>query len=502
MIDKLKRSISGKTINAKSITAVFIFGAIVLVFVFFGYQTRTSGAGSGAAASVNGTLISLADLKSETARLEQMYSQFFNGNLPANARRQLTREAVDSLVSREVMYQSAVKAGLLATDAEVRDFIIREMKAFQKEGRFSRELYQQILTANRMTAPEFEEKVRRDLVAQRARRVFEVAGQATPLEIEKQKELKEMKYNFAFVRFDKEQLADKMPVSETEIQAKLNDPDFKKRIEADFTANKASYSTEEQVQAQHILIKVDPSQPDSEKQALSKIKDLQNRAKTTDFGTLAKQNSEDKGSKDKGGDLGYFSRGKMLPEFEKAAFDLPVGQVSQPVKSSFGYHLIKVTGKKPATEAKLELWQKKIATKLINLEKYDAKLKDLEAALTAGNQEQADKWVKDMGLSWDETGFFDLSTEVAPKLGSPAVTRSAFEANESQPLLKHLVRDGDNKFVIRFKGIKKETTDSKDLVSSLSRERSMDLFSQWIQAEVKTAKVERNEGADSSSQVE
>lgn len=504
MIDKLKRSLSSERVSTKSITAFVIFGMIVLVFVFFGYQTRGGGAGPGAAASVNGALISLSDLKSETARLEQMYSQFFGGNFPASARRQITKEAIDSLVSREVMYQSAAKAGVQATDAEVRDFIIREMKAFQKDGRFSRDLYQQVLTANRMTAPEFEEKVRRDLVAQRARRVFEVAGQATRLEMDRQKELKENKYNFAFVHFNKDQMLEKMPVAEAEIQAKLNDPEFKKKIEADFAANKALYSTEEQVRAQHILIKVDSKKPDAEKAALNKIKELYEKAKTADFATLAKQNSEDTGSKDKGGDLGYFSRGKMLPEFEKVAFDAVVGKVTEPVKSMFGYHLIKVLDKKPAQEAKLENVQKKIASKLINMDKYEAQLKNLEVALAAGDQAQTDKWVREMGLNWEETGFFDLTTDVAPKMGSATATRSALEANEGQPLLRRLVRDGENKYVIRFKGTKKESADAKDMATNLSRERSMELFSQWVQGEAKTAKIQKNaemEGA-AASQVE
>jgi peptidyl-prolyl cis-trans isomerase C len=125
----------------------------------------------------------------------------------------------------------------------------------------------------------------------------------------------------------------------------------------------------EEVKARHILIRfqgskmplADGKKDLTEAEALAKITEL--RAKIVagaDFGEVAKENSDDKGSGANGGDLGSFGRGQMVPEFDKEAFLLPVGQMSQPVKSQFGYHLIKVEAHstKPFEEAKAAIVKK------------------------------------------------------------------------------------------------------------------------------------------------
>jgi len=106
----------------------------------------------------------------------------------------------------------------------------------------------------------------------------------------------------------------------------------------------------ERVRARHILIRVPADATKDQKDAaLKKIKDIQAQLKKgADFSDLAKKYSEDPQSKDRGGDLGYFSKGEMVPSFEKAAFATPVGQVSDIVQSDFGYHLILVDEKKAA----------------------------------------------------------------------------------------------------------------------------------------------------------
>jgi len=115
-------------------------------------------------------------------------------------------------------------------------------------------------------------------------------------------------------------------------------------IKAYFEKNKESLSQQEEVKASHILV-------DDEKTAEIVVAKL---ADGESFEKLAREYSTDSGSKESGGDLGFFGRGEMVPEFEKAAFSTKVGTVSDPVKSQFGYHIIKVIDKKDAKEAKLE----------------------------------------------------------------------------------------------------------------------------------------------------
>jgi parvulin-like peptidyl-prolyl isomerase len=115
-------------------------------------------------------------------------------------------------------------------------------------------------------------------------------------------------------------------------KAKVTDNDLK----AYYDANKAELTTNNQIRASHILVKTE----EEAKKIEDQIK------KGGDFSKIAKEKSLDPGSGKNGGDLGYFSRGQMVPEFEKVAFSLKAGEVSPPVKTQFGYHIIKVTEKK------------------------------------------------------------------------------------------------------------------------------------------------------------
>ncbi|MBV8148150.1 MAG: peptidylprolyl isomerase [Candidatus Eremiobacteraeota bacterium] len=110
-----------------------------------------------------------------------------------------------------------------------------------------------------------------------------------------------------------------------------------------FDKNHAAFDKPEQIQARHILV-ADPA-------TANKVETLLKQGKS--FSDLAKQYSTDPGSKDKGGELGWFRRGQMVPAFDKVAFSLPVGAISQPVKSPFGYHIIQVEGKQPGQRATL-----------------------------------------------------------------------------------------------------------------------------------------------------
>ncbi|MFC5465313.1 peptidylprolyl isomerase [Lederbergia graminis] len=125
-----------------------------------------------------------------------------------------------------------------------------------------------------------------------------------------------------------------------------------------FEENKESFNEEEQVQASHILVE--------DEETAKEVKEKVDAGE--DFAELAKEYSTDPGSKDNGGDLGYFGKGKMVKEFEEAAFALDVDGISDIVKSEHGYHIIKVTGKKEAKEAVFEDVKEEIKETLFNKE--------------------------------------------------------------------------------------------------------------------------------------
>jgi peptidyl-prolyl cis-trans isomerase D len=521
MTDNLRKQLESSGFTPKKITALLVFSAIILVFVLFGFQGKHTAMGVGSAARVNDALISVADLQSESQRMEQMYGQYLQMGGEA-MRQQLRGQALESLITGELISQAAKKQGILVTDAEVRDFIVNEMPVFQKDGHFQRDLYVQILEANHLSPADFEERIRKDRKNQRIREVFEVAAEPSALELEKIKELKETKFDIGFVRIDEDKLADTLSIPSSEVTARLADPEFAKKVEADFAANKARYSTPDQVRASHILIKSKPKDEASEKAALAKIQAIKKRSEKEDFGKLAASLSEDSGSQKNKGDLGFFSRGKMVPEFDQAAFSQPVGKVGEPIKTTYGYHLIKVTEKKPGTVATLENTKEKIAKKLIAKEKIAAATKTIEAAVQKGDEAGITSAIKSLGLAWDETGYFDLSSEAVPKLNSQVASQAAFELSPKKTLLDHLVHDGSAVYVLKFNGVKKEAVttapaDAKPAVKlaknaktgkalavaapknpeetateAVVRERSGEMFGRWMDQVKKTATIEKN----------
>ncbi len=133
-------------------------------------------------------------------------------------------------------------------------------------------------------------------------------------------------------------------------------------VKSFYTANKDKFVDQEEVKASHILIKVakDADQAEADK-ALKKIEALLKRAKGgEDFATLAKENSEDPSAAQNSGELGYFNRKQMVPEFSKVAFALKAGEISDPVRTSFGYHIIKFEDKK----AKRDVPYKEVSVKI------------------------------------------------------------------------------------------------------------------------------------------
>jgi len=151
------------------------------------------------------------------------------------------------------------------------------------------------------------------------------------------------------------------------------------QIQAYFDENKASFDTPEQVEASHILV----ADEKTAKEVKKKLDDGE------DFADLAKEYSTDTATKDNGGELGYFSSGQMVEEFEKAAFSMDVDEISDPVKTDNGWHIIKVTGHKDAVEAKLDDHKDEIKDTLFETQmntEYSTWLTEIEAKYDIDNK--------------------------------------------------------------------------------------------------------------------
>lgn len=483
---RLKRGLS-----TKSITAIILFGAIILVFVFFGVAGRLGGGGIGAAAQVNDSLISVSNLQTAESNLKQVYGEVFG-----NDATRLRSEALRGLVDRELMSQAARKNGIVVSDAEIRDAITKDVPIFQDKGRFQREYYNRYLEMTHQLPRDFENSIRQQQEAMRVRHLFEVASKVTNLENEKLADLKAYKLNVQFVRFDNAQLAKNFAVSTADAEKALANAEFLKKAQDRFEKNKSEYAQEEQVRAQHILLLVkEGASEEDTKAVLAKAETLAKKAATGDFGKLAAQNSEDPGSKAKNGDLGYFGRGKMVKEFEDAAFSAPVGKVVGPIKTAYGYHIIKVNDKKTAEAANFDKQKIAIAQQLLAEEKVAAHMKTLEEAVSKNDETALENGLKPLNVKWEETGDFDLSQDSIPKLNSLVAGNAVSELSDERKLLNRIVRDGEEKYILKLKDSRFAAAAPVDAMTKTMTEatRANMLFGAWLNQFKNDSKVVINQ---------
>ncbi len=495
----------------KSITAWILFSGIIIVFVFLGQTPNAPGVASGGtAASVNGQIVSIAEFServemlSRDSRFTQM-EQFG----PDFARQMVRQQAIRSLIDAQLLGQNLGRIGLTTPNAQVRD-AIAEIPAFQEQGRFSKTLYLQYLGGTRQTAGEFEEKMRRQLAASRVARTFSAALRPLPFEAEMIGKVEGKLVNVEGVSVPTETLVFPDAVSPADIKTFLAKADSAGRIKSYFDSRKSEFSKPEQASARHILIRADKK--DSVKVATARaeaekiVQDLKGGA---DFAKLASEKSEDPGSKAKGGLLDFFARGAMVPEFEKYVFSAKPGQISDPIQTDFGFHIIRVEAIKPASETTMEEAQDDIAQQLVAQDRSRDEVANLEKALAAGDSASVDAFLSKYKLSWSESGPFALNAESIPKFGGgDEAGAAAFRLSMAKPLAPKLIRQGPQALLLRFKSAGEAASkataakpkspqeilsESPEFKAESTASRRIDeAFASWMESMRKSAKISIN----------
>ncbi len=500
MFEKLR-----KPGRSKSIFAMILFGAIALTFIFLGVTPGRVGVMmGGSAATVNDSVISFADYSQAMRRTENQYRSMLD-QLPEAQRnyfeKNIRARALEELIMFELVAATAEREGLRVADGEVRSQILN-IPAFQDNGRFSREKYDEVLEANHLQTHLFEAKIRKELLLNRTEQMFLGAFRALPLEETENTQLQSAKLTLQVAHYNRDQLAGKLPVSSAEVSAFIEAKDNAAKIKKYFDDNHQKYVQPEQVQAAHILIKTDPQNKGSEATALAKAKEIAAKANPENFGPLATQFSQDEGSRTKGGDLGWFSRGRMVKEFEEAAFQMPPGKISAPIKTSFGYHLILVKDHKKASEQSLASVQEEIAKHLIAQTKADALTADIDKAVKAGKMADVQKSLKAAGVTF-ETATNTLDQSAWPQLAEAtgAVLDAVLESGAKPGLLPKVIPNRGVDYVVDVvkvesnvgspaaKDSKKPSPPSERLASK----RAYQLFDDWYKGEEKKARIVRNQ---------
>lgn len=317
-------------------------------------------------AEVSGRPISAVEFRRQYARLYETYRQVYKLDQqdPEIIKRLgLGQQALNQLISEYALTSEARKLGIDASKDEIRQEITK-LPVFQERGQFiGTARYEQILKQNNLSVGEFEESVRRDIIREKVMHLLTDGIITTPEEAQREYVERNQEAKVRYVAIDRE--AGQVSADEQELRKHYEsnkesyrtgeqrrvdyvfvraDPAAAKVSEEQIQARLNSVNPEEQVRARHILIKSIEGKDDTE--ARKKAEAILARVKAgEDFAKLAKEVSDDPASAAEGGDLGFFGRGQMVPEFERVAFALEPGKTSDLVRSPFGFHIINVIEK-------------------------------------------------------------------------------------------------------------------------------------------------------------
>jgi peptidyl-prolyl cis-trans isomerase D len=368
-----------------------ILFAIVIVFVFWGVGSFRSREAS-TVATVNDEIITVSDFRRAYNNLIDQYRQRFGSSLNDGMIEMLNvkSQALNQLIDRTILLQEAEKLGLRVADAEVADSVMRT-PVFQTNGTFDSRRYRSILAQVHLTPEEYEAEQKNVLLGEKLSRVVIGAAKVSEAEARLWYDWQNASVNIDYVLFKPDRYDSITPTS-VEIAAYFDDqkenyktdPLVKARyvvfdpaafrdqvaVEEDeiadyYDSHLDEFSSEKMVEARHILIRLDPEADDeADMAAKSKAEAVYKMASEgQDFAELAKSHSEGP-TKDRGGYLGKFSQSQMVKPFADKAFSMAPGEISQPVKTQFGWHVIKVESVEEAATKTLEQSRPQIIDKL------------------------------------------------------------------------------------------------------------------------------------------
>ena len=359
--------------KAQSWIAWVIVGLIILTFALFGIDQYAKGERALVIATVNSEDITatefLALYSRQTNRLKQQFGEMYDQVVNDE---ELRKEVLNALIESKVVGQWSEDRNMFISDQQLA-MTIHSAAVFQENGQFDKDLYKNILLRSGLNVARFEYEQRQYLIENQFRQLTMSSGFILPHQVEHLTGLQLQERKMNYLRIDQRSFKETIDITEQQVidyyeknkrayvspekvkieYILLSQSEIAKNVivtiedlEKFYVDNSMAFSVPEKRQASHILIQINEGV--SSEEALKEIQAIQAEIKTgKDFAELAKERSQDPGSAKMGGDLGLFQQGMMVLEFDEAVFDLKVGEVSPPVKTEFGYHLIKVTKIEP-----------------------------------------------------------------------------------------------------------------------------------------------------------
>ncbi len=388
----------------------------------------------------------------------QAYRSAYGGNMSEALLKQLgvDQQILQQMVDERAALAEAERLKMRVSDAEVRLRILA-IPAFQENGAFiGAERYQQLLASQNppMNSTQFEDGIRQALIVDKLRASVTEWLSVSDKELEQEYRRRNDKVKLAVASILSDSLRGTVSASDADVStyfaAHTNDfkiPEKRKirhllidtevmrakttvpaaDVERAYNENFERYSTPEQIRASHILLKTTGK---DEAAVRARAEGLLKQARAgADFAQLATKNSEDEGTAAKGGDLDYFGRGRMVPEFDEGAFALKQpGEISDLIKTQYGFHIIKLVERKPGLTRSLDEVRQQLTDQL-STERVQAQAADLAEKLASEITKPADldSAAKRHGLQVQETPFFARDEPIMGLGASQEVAGRAFE---------------------------------------------------------------------------
>jgi peptidyl-prolyl cis-trans isomerase D len=420
---------------------------VVLTFVVFYIPdfltTSTGAAPSEVLAEVEGEPITVGAFTRRYNAQINAYRNAYGGQINDQLIKQLgiDRQILNQLVDEEAMVAESRKQGITVSDVEIRERILA-LPGFQENGKFiGEQRYRQLLQVQNppMTTAEFERSLRRALQIEKLRNALTGWMSVSDAEVAAEFRKRNEKVKLDVAPVTPEAFKSQVTASDAEIAAAFEKSKDRYRIgekrkikyallavdrvretivvpetelAAFYQQNISQYQTPAQARASHILFKTDGK---DEKAVQAKAEEVLKLAKApgADFAGLAKKYSEDESNNTNGGDLDYFGRGRMVPEFEQAAFAMKNGEISELVKTSFGFHIIKMVDNKPETTRPLAEVRTEIEDQL-KWQKAQAESEKIAKSLegTIKTQADLDRIAAERNMQVTETGLILLAETI------------------------------------------------------------------------------------------
>ena len=359
---------------ARSLKIVLLIVVVVFILtsgVLFYFGSGPFGSGkSNAVAVVNGEEIPPERFKRAQANMMAAYARMARQQLtPELAERLgLSQQVINDLVTEAVVIQGAADEGVRVSDDELR-VTIQQIREFQENGRFSRDEYLKVLRQIRLDPGEFETEVRRQLLRRKMENLIKQGVKVSDEELRQAYRQRHEQVRAAWAYGDVKPAMAAVQVADADLEpyVKTHQPQFSQperrrlqyvllapspqaatvsdaEVDAYYKEHGSEFDEPKRLRIAHVLVRVPPvGGSDAENAAKAKVEDVIKRARAgEDFGKLAREISEDKASAVQGGDLGFVGPGELVAPFEQAAFALKKGDVSDPVRTPFGYHAIRI----------------------------------------------------------------------------------------------------------------------------------------------------------------